>query len=854
MAVNRFSKVVAPSRFSPLSFEEQSFAPILLRQREDQIMNDKDLLLQEMANLEVPEIYQNTLDNERTALENDLSSLAEKIQKEGAGNLNYLNEFRNLRNKYNKSVSKSGNIGRAVGVKTQMDAMKDAYFKDAYNKKQPAEHIARNWEIEKNKYLQGLPSDLNKFKGTLPEFTPDFAPDSISLSDSVKELAGFMTGMSEEMKESFYFDIARDGTLMAIDKKTGKATNEKQINALKDQIQNTLLNPDSPVNRNLKWRNIDPQSLINDIDNYATMMTKISTTESERISRTFTNPNTKTKTTKDGNTVEIGGGSLQFYQTGLPEVINSQNANSIKREIKNIQNDKSLTDYERNKKLMEYNNYYLYKKKFERSDEFITAINEEISGNDYWKEKGITNYEDYKKWEESETITDTILREAIPRIKNNPIASFSEGLSEEELLSLSPEELNSKLSPEEKKEIIDAAFTTAAEFMNPNLKAYRELEKQKNKLTENYSELSNTLLKPMRMWTYDITKDAGDIQKIINDGFARQPMDAIAKAGLLRIANEDGVFDTEAANETTTNENEKYAAFNSRLLNSDNTKFNLIGFSDGGINDNAIFQFRVTTGTGDDKRVDKIAIELDPVKLDGLTRQFLNKNGAFYSGLDKNGQNVMDFIRDKAEYGGVATDVSSIATEKELYNPTDSKNIVSYSKKRTASAPGNLRVRSEEDYANKYLFYSNDDTNQFSIQVGDNGSYSAYKKDDNGNITSFNFIDYAKREAIIQANKSDVIGAIQTNKELEQYIMDFGKANTLYNIVDNISDFDNIEKEAIIYNNDPEFKKVLIEYENKFKYLTEEERKNPDNLRAVSKLFDRIANLRINSKLIKEIL
>ena len=129
--VNRFSQVAQPARFSPLTFEELSFAPITLREREDALMDERDTLLQELAEYESPEKFKPFIDQRKAALESSINDLASRIQEEGVNNMSLVNEFRNVRNAYKKEVSATGPIGLAAGMQEHFNNVRALYMEDA---------------------------------------------------------------------------------------------------------------------------------------------------------------------------------------------------------------------------------------------------------------------------------------------------------------------------------------------------------------------------------------------------------------------------------------------------------------------------------------------------------------------------------------------------------------------------------------------------------------------------------------------------------------------------------------------------------------------------------------------------
>lgn len=881
---NRFDQVAAPARFSPLTFEEQSFAPLALRAREDGMMNARDEILSEMANIEVPGQFQDEVDRERDGMRGEINDLAQKIQKEGAGNLNYMNDFRNLRNKYNQSVSKTGNIGRAAGAKTEVDAMKVAYLEDAINiKHQPAEIAIQRFEEEKQKYFEGLPSQLSKFKGSLPGFTPAFAPPSADSFEVFSKLAAAAKGIDKKAVGDFHFE---EGPLDADGESTGyivvsdsgdaehniALNNNASIDSLKQLMERHLLDPNSDVNRNLVYRGLDPSDYLKDADLWADMQRNTSTVDETTYKGQYNmglnGGKTKVKAPVKV-TVPPGKGSLQEETSGMRKLVNSTDTVSIEKAIIDTQNDKELSPAQRTKKITELNLALKYKMELEdgskdtETTKFKETMDPLIAGDEYWSDKGIYTYADMLDYiEDPEVETDNVLS-VVDGLNPTEQAKFN-GVTRPNMVAAFKAEY-SEYELKEGEAISDGNPTGGGNTLQTpaQLLALREsaLLFNKNRFKDDYTKLSNELLTPSVLYGLSVEGDDKTFRKAITDGFSAINYENLQNQGLLSIADEDGYFpigDTGRANSTSTKGSKPFKKFNDDMANASSKEFTFTGLNDGGITGDSQLVFSVRTKFGEGKfRDHSIAVSLDPEKLSTITEQFLNPDGTYYGLLDKESRFVLDGIRDKNRYGDVATDLKfkmdeAVAAGKgvEIFDEEGTTTVKANALQ--VLTDSNVRHKRNGNYFGKFLFIDPyDNVNDYAVIINDDNSYSTYKRDSDGNKTLMTFNDYSQKEMAMLAHSKGALGDMAGN---EAAWLEAGKYATIKDIADSIPDLQTASN-SVIYSDSPRFMQGLNEFADMMELLSPEDRNHPDTIRKAALIFDEyIGKLPISSRQFKLIL
>ena len=867
MAVNRFNRVAAPARFSPLSFEEQSFAPIAMREREDALMASNDEILAQMENIEVSDNYQDYANQERDAMRDELNGLAEQIQSGGA-TLDNTNKFRNLRNKYNKLVSTSGGLGMANRAKLNVDAAHAAYMEDAINSKgQPAFFANLNWEKEKEKYLQGLPSDLSNFEGSMPDFNPEFAPNSTDVFDTMKEISEMATGITKAGKGDFTFEEGPNGEILIVNEEGLVIDDDAQLDALRSYMQKTLLNPDSDLNRSLKYRQQDPMDFLSDIDDLIKMRDNYTKTEKRSVSQVLNSGKDTKKKTRAGTTPtepEEGEVGLQQLTTGK-EKLEGVNTNGLKkRKAALIQNADGLSDAAMNRELTEVNHQLELQKELEGNETFQEKMQANLSDDQYWVDRGVTTYNDYLAFEAREEVT--AAREAISESISG-LGRFGDDQKKfySDLQALSDDEVVAALNDpqwlEKNPDFRDKSATVLPDMSTLNVmydEKKKEIQSHKDTIANQHSELSNELLNPSTFYAfYGFGKDSS-ITKSIGDAVNAIGVVGLANEGVLKIADGDGSYQAEFGNNTTTGELGDRHRELEEYINNGEAKWNLTGLIDNGLNRPGKLTFKVTAsqGSGSEKHTISrdVSVVLDPNKLNSFTAKFLDPQGEVYASLDRESRLVLDGIRDKNDYGSVATDTFDQET---IYSAADTANIQSNALNMISKEYGVASQVKGEGPLSQSLFINPKSTEyDYSIRVNADHSYSAVRRNEEGFSEVMNFAQYAKGRGALKIAQSPehahTIG--QERYKVEDAIL--GKATVMHDLLTINPNVDSKEaKGMVLFNSNPRFQEGLQKWNELYNRLSPSEKSSEWAMKQAAAIFDEyIGPLEVNSRLLKEIL
>ena len=879
---NRYDQVAAPARFSPLTMEEQSFAPLALRAREDSMMNSQDEITHELNNIEVLDKYQDEVNKERTAIQEEMKAFADKIQKEGVGDINTVHEFRNLRNKYNSAVSATGNIGRASAAKTEVDAMADAYLQDALTKGQSAERALVKFEEEKTKYLDGLPSELSKFKGSLPGFTPAFAPQKQDSFEVLNKIAEAATGIDKTKTGDFHFVEQKDeetGEVLGytVVSDSGDADLNEEINnnaaiaKIKLYMEKYLLDPSSNINKDLVWNGRNANELLDDAMVLADAKLKRSTVDEDKHGGTVNfggGTKGKNKVAPLKATIPPGEATLQSHTSGMRKLVNSTDSTDLEKQIKETTDSDTLTAKERTGKLNELNHALLYKMKLESEDKFVKTMDPLVANDKFFSGLGIETYEELLDYVDSDEATATHLLE----LQNEKVLSeekvgdiYRKATADDISLQEAADKILGKHDPS-LNEASGTATGGGKRDMSPAERLYLKdssLRMKKNVWSNQYDTLSNELLTPSILYGVGFSEADTKFSEALSKGMSNQSLVNLQNQGLMTIADDDGYFpigDIKAANETSTDGGKQFKNFNSDLENANKVTWGLTGINDGGISGDSQLVFDVTADYGEgNNKTFSVAVDLDPEKISNITEQILNPNGSFYKLLDQKSRYVLDGIRDKNRYSDVATDLQmNIDKAAEEGRPFEAYDEIGTATIKANSLQAlddqNIRHKSNKSALAKYLFVDPyDETSDYLVAINKDHSYSMYKKGADDIEIPMTFNDYSKKEMGMLAQQQSKIG-MMSDVELEAEWLEAGKYATIMDLWDANPNLQTTAN-SVMYSDSPKFLKGLNEFNDLIDTLLPEERNHPDTIKKAAAIFDKhLANLPIKSRQFKLIL
>lgn len=312
--MSRFSKQTPIAGYQPMSFQELAFAPIQMRQREDRYDAAKGEILKEINNMEFDSNFQ----EEGQALRDDMirrqEELSNKMRQKGVGYGNISDEFSNLRNDYNKLVSKNGALGKASGLKATLDTQKAAFWQMGMQRNQSEKDIQNAWDRQEAEYRKQLPSSLSKHDGALPAFNPGIIPEGKDIVEHLKPYASLIGTISDKvggitLESRPDPDNPGMTKLVAVSLTTGKVTNEPGVTQMIDMLKNEVLDPNSTIAQDMAFKGYGPKDVIEKLQKLGNAMISQSTTEMRQdVGGNGGGGNGSGRTGKpahDGDTVEL---------------------------------------------------------------------------------------------------------------------------------------------------------------------------------------------------------------------------------------------------------------------------------------------------------------------------------------------------------------------------------------------------------------------------------------------------------------------------------------------------------------------------------------------------------------------
>lgn len=853
--INRFNQLQEPAKFSPLSFQEIAYAPTILRQREDAIINKRDELLNDLYNIEVPQMYQEQFEAERGKIENDLNSLAKEIQTKGAGDLSLINQFRNLRNSYNKSISNSGNIGRAANLNTHLEEMKSAYFEDALAKGQPAESVNLNWDKELDNFLKGLPSDLSKYSGQLPDMSPNYAPDYTDLATEGARIAQFLKGMdSEELGDYQIIGKDANGNTISEDNpgtpafwvvetsRGANATNNGQVKNFQEYLNAELLNEDSLLHRNLNYRNIDPEEYLQNIENLGAMLTTKKTSDITTGQVISAGGRSGGRAKNSQTPKPTNKASLRARGSGQEFIPNSKSSGDIKKELNKLyeveNNSEDLSPDEikaNNVRKTQLQHALLKRQKLEKDNNFVSSVNQTIQSFDKGiktehgafnnkidpnaknikQNLGINDLDSYNKVIENEYEVPSIL--------------FTAALNEEY-----PDKDNyyrKAIYNKVMSNISDMGYSNINDFVADgnsvallgggggrlfNRRFQSKMDNWnslKDEVNKQY-ETSPTLYEDSTFYEFGINTASTKVKDNVNSALRNIDLQAALSDGILSMTANDGE-NTKFLDSKSISNSEENSLLIENLENAAESDliYEMQGLFDGGTTKDASLMFKVFKKKGaiNEFQAD-LAISID--ENSNIFKDFFNPNSEFYQSMDQESQTVLDSIVDRIKYSDVATD---LYTKAEMFTPEDNSNIRQHAVN-TLSSLGITNANNPDGAIHNYRFINN--SNNVAIVLQDDESYKLVRENDeygNSTIETFKFSDYINTQKAIDytqfslANNMLTLDGIASENGTQEEIDNANAAmnliemrsaaNLIYELAQSVSDFNINSVEDISKNN-----------------------------------------------------
>lgn len=198
------------SNFSPLSFQELSIAPMMMRQKHDASIAQAEVLRIKADPLDV---HMNRAVELKNQMDNEIANNVDTLNKEGYNPTTFQN-IQRLNRQYQDLVSPTGEIGQINAAKQVYAKNFNEYLDDAQkNKGWSRERALSNWNNFSNQYTgfnNGKVSNIGQLG----------APKKVEVMDVLKDVKGILgEQIVGEMKASGYnFQPSPDGGMVMIDR------------------------------------------------------------------------------------------------------------------------------------------------------------------------------------------------------------------------------------------------------------------------------------------------------------------------------------------------------------------------------------------------------------------------------------------------------------------------------------------------------------------------------------------------------------------------------------------------------------------------------------------------------------
>jgi hypothetical protein len=403
--------------------------------------------------------------------------------------------------------------------------------------------------------------------------------------------------------------------------------------------------------------------------------------------------------------------------------------------------------------------------------------------------------------------------------------------------------------------------------------AFRGIQNMYNKAYDNAFESlgkNANILEPTDKYSFGFGDADKKLRSTLSEGFNSMKPNFVSmiKNGLAeQQVDSDDINNMNFERADASNSEELVAA-----INSDGSKIELQSFDSGSIMTKPEMQYKITSGSGDNKNSQLFTIDLED---NAFTDELFDEDGPMYKSMNDNGKKVIAGIKDNIEYAGLATSLPTGSEridyryENRSFSEPQTENIQSYSKKRDRELYGyesidNINPTKMDKYVEDSKFIKSGDDKQYAVIINDDKSFSSMKKEGDKEIP-YTFNDYYKKQfaaSYVKATmgvNSDMIDDANTSKYTLEYLdepggktlKDDSKIKMLNKMKENATNINDPGSNMIIYNNSPQFIGLMKEY-NK---LSNEVNVFSDGGREKAlDIFDRMSKLKVQSKRQKVIL
>jgi hypothetical protein len=811
MAMNRFSRPGKVAAYQPMSFQELAFAPIQMRQREDRLLDAKDQIQSELNNFKGMDQYNEETSEYINQLQQRADSLAEKIQKEGAGNFAYSSELRGLRNDYGKFMSETGVGGMSSALKNNIDQQKTAFWKVGNEKGWPQERIEANWQKELQKIGQQLPKNLKDHKGSLPQIQVGLPPNKVDMelkAAKAAQIIGYVTQNYGELKEV-------NGEVL--DSRGQVVTNKPGVAAWMDLMQNEIYNPNSDLRRHIDFEGSDPKEYENKLKNLAVMLLK------EKGGSTGSKTTTTKGNGKDNKPAKDVIHLAELSASGDEAIENSSTAFELSKEIIAIERGEAgdMTEEERNFKKDQYIQALQDVKQIETDEEFGFEKQMNAALQDPTREEfAHLRKAGLDTWEKIQEVKDEALA-------NNPNVN-ADDITMWDFLGF-----NGK-----------SFFTAMTESMSES--DARNINNIMEQVKPVYKEIIGTGLQKVSSQQYSFGHGDADekVTEYLSKGINPDRFQNMIALKAIKISEGPMKPFVDAGGYLDGDNGKKLLDITEKLQRG-KAKIRFGTINTGGVGQSPTLKYTISPDSGN-----SMTFTVDLLRDKEFAKEILNPKEPLYQNMAPKGKLILDVIRDNINYAGVAVSMDDSTKIHPGYNnkqfdPVATENIKKYSSianqelfgrevKNTESPVGIDKVM----YDNLFFKPSGEEGYQYAITIGPDGSYSSHKKDEeSGKIIDYTFKDFFDKEFAAEwvTNVSEYDDSEDTKVRYQNAKLEFTK-NKLAGLLHNTGNISNYDETLPYYNKSATFKNALQEVYDIRQFLVN----NPDKTAEANERFKQV--------------
>lgn len=320
--MNRFDNI-SVSAYTPQSFEELAFVPMMKRKQHDDILAKQELVRAGLAKVDPYDKHFDEAIKLKQDMESQLDNTATELSKSGINN-DMIGKTIALNRQYQDLISPTGKLGQINAEKINIQKINDEY--DKYGQQ-------KGWsETETNYWKQKALEEYNKKpiyddKGKILNYSgPKEIANKIDYNERLHKLASAAGMTTEEFKQGMSIAVGQDasGYFTQGHQMEGwsKASNNPQVAAAYNTLIQELNDPTSELRKSAEYERRDLNSLVGILGTQKDIYLKNQkSNESDYTIDHFGSGPDKTGTKgnsdiygEDYNTQEVGGSNQNFSE------------------------------------------------------------------------------------------------------------------------------------------------------------------------------------------------------------------------------------------------------------------------------------------------------------------------------------------------------------------------------------------------------------------------------------------------------------------------------------------------------------------------------------------------------------